>query len=59
MADLEALIHETLSQKHRRLMQAKCTHDEIYESTVASADGTFTTRFCLDCGADLKARATR
>lgn len=54
---LTDLINETLSQKHRRLMQAKCPHDEVYESTVTGPDGTFTHRICLDCGASLKARA--
>lgn len=44
------LAAETLVQKHTRLMQAKCPHDEIYSSTVTTRDGTFTNRFCLDCG---------
>jgi hypothetical protein len=48
--DLAELQRETLTQKHRRLMQAKCPHPEIYSSTVAGPSGTFTNRFCLECG---------
>jgi hypothetical protein len=44
------LVNETLTQKHRRLMQEKCQHEEVYSSTVASPTGTFTNSFCLDCG---------
>lgn len=51
---LDELAKETLVQKHHRLMQAKCKHEEIYSSTVTGPDGTFTTRFCLDCGKDLE-----
>lgn len=47
---LEELQNETLVQKNTRLLQAKCRHEEIYSSTVWSADGTFTNSFCLDCG---------
>jgi hypothetical protein len=47
---LEELTKETLSQKHRRLMQAKCRHPEVYSSTVAGPSGVFTNSICLDCG---------
>lgn len=47
---LAELANETLVQKHRRLMQAKCRHEEVYSSTVISSRGTFTNSFCLDCG---------
>lgn len=47
---LQELASETLTEKHRRLMQAKCPHEEIYSSTVGSADGAFTNSFCMDCG---------
>jgi hypothetical protein len=47
---LTELANETLTQKHRRLMQEKCGHEEVYSSTVVSVDGAFTNSFCLDCG---------
>lgn len=49
VAELQA---ETLSQKHKRLMQEKCPHEEIYTSSVWCRDEevTYQNRFCLDCG---------
>lgn len=47
LAELQA---ETLVQKHRRLMREKCTHEEVYSSTVLGPDGSHPTSFCLDCG---------
>jgi hypothetical protein len=47
---LQELQNETLAQKNRRLVQAKCAHEEIYCSTVLGPDGTHETRVCLDCG---------
>jgi hypothetical protein len=49
---LDELTKETLSQKHRRLMQAKCCHPEVYSSTVLGTrpSGVFTNSVCLDCG---------
>lgn len=47
---LQELADETLVQKHIRLTQEKCQHEEIYSSTVAGPAGTFTNSFCLDCG---------
>jgi hypothetical protein len=47
---LDELVNETLTQKHRRLRQERCRHEEVYSSTVASKDGVFTNSFCLDCG---------
>jgi hypothetical protein len=47
---LEELAKETLVQKHRRLMQSKCQHEEVHSSTVAGPHGIFTNSFCLDCG---------
>lgn len=44
------LVNETLTQKHRRLMQAKCAHEDIYSSTVVSDGGAWTNSFCWDCG---------
>jgi len=41
---------ETLSQKNRRLRQAKCEHEEIFYSTSTGSAGTFTTSICMDCG---------
>ncbi len=48
---LQQLADETLVQKHRRIMQAKCKHGEVYSSTVTGPDGTFAHSVCLDCGA--------
>jgi hypothetical protein len=50
---LKELAAETLVQKHIRLTQAKCQHREVYCSTVSSPRGTFTQRYCLDCGKSL------
>ncbi len=47
---LAELVRETLSEKHKRLRQEKCQHEEVYSSAVSGADGRFTNRFCLDCG---------
>lgn len=47
---LDELASESLTQKHLRMMQAKCRHDEVYSSTVFVPNGTFTNSFCLDCG---------
>lgn len=47
---LEELQRETLVQKHQRLMQAKCRHEEIWHTSVCSDEGTFTQRWCIDCG---------
>ena len=47
---LEQLANETIIQKHRRIMQAKCSHSEVYGSTVRGPSGTFTNAYCLDCG---------
>jgi hypothetical protein len=46
---LTELANETLVQKHRRLMQEKCSHEEVYSSTVAG-ERVFTNSVCLDCG---------
>jgi hypothetical protein len=50
MMTLDELQRETLTEKNRRLQQAKCPHEEIYTSTVTGPDGAHTLRFCLDCG---------
>jgi len=42
---LKELVRETLIQKHRRLMQEKCSHNDIHSSTVSGPDGTFTNSF--------------
>lgn len=47
---LEELQRETLVEKHSRLKQERCLHEEIYSSTVYGPDGAFTNKFCLDCG---------
>jgi hypothetical protein len=47
---LQELAAETLVQKHIRLTQAKCRHKECGSSSVTSERGTFTQRYCLDCG---------
>jgi hypothetical protein len=52
--NLEQLVKETLVQKHRRLMRAKCRHREVYSSTVLGPDGTATSAFCLECGKSLR-----
>ncbi len=44
------LAAEALSAKHRRLMQDKCAHEEIYSSAVRGPLGFSENRFCLDCG---------
>ena len=33
---LDELVKETLVEKNRRLRQAKCSHEEVYSSTVGS-----------------------
>jgi hypothetical protein len=50
---LQELVSETLVQKNIRLRRAKCRHEEIYSSTVASRNGIFTNMICLDCGKSL------
>lgn len=57
--NLTELVNETLTQKHRRLMQEKCRHKEVYVSTVAGPDGVFTNSFCLDCGKSQHSGVTR
>jgi hypothetical protein len=47
---LDDLVKETLVEKNRRLRQEKCSHPEVYSSTVESRNGIFTNSFCLDCG---------
>jgi hypothetical protein len=47
---LQELAAETLTQKHRRLTQAKCRHGDVYWSSVTCDRGTFTNGFCWDCG---------
>ena len=47
---LAELVRETLTQKHRRLRQERCRHEEIYSSSVTSDWGDSTNRFCWDCG---------
>lgn len=47
--DLKELAAETLAEKHTRIMQEKCRHEEIYCSTVSGPRGTFECRICLDC----------
>lgn len=47
---LQELAAETLTQKHKRLMQAKCQHQDVYSSAVSGPNGTFTNGFCWDCG---------
>lgn len=57
---LDELQRETLTEKNRRMRQAKCPHEGVYSSTVSSRDGEWTVRVCLDCGARLaKAEAVR
>lgn len=34
----------------KEMMQAKCSHSEIYSSTVYGPNGVFTNAHCLDCG---------
>lgn len=43
------LAAETLTDKNRRLRQAKCKHEEVFSSTCAGPAGTFTTAVCMDC----------
>jgi hypothetical protein len=50
MMTLRELERETLTEKNRRLWQEKCPHEEVYSSTVTGPCGTFTTKFCFDCG---------
>lgn len=47
---VELLKAETLSQKNRRLRQAKCQHEEVFSSTCTGPAGTFTTMVCVECG---------
>jgi hypothetical protein len=47
---LKMLTAETLTQKNRRLRQARCAHEEAFSSTCDGPNGTFTTAICLDCG---------
>lgn len=47
---LDELARETLTEKNRRLLQAKCEHEEVYSSAVTGPDGTYSNSFCLDCG---------
>jgi hypothetical protein len=47
---LQELAQETLVQKNLRLRQAKCRHRETYSSTCCGPNGTFTSKFCWDCG---------
>ncbi len=47
---VELLRSETLTQKHTRLKREKCSHEEIYSSTVRGPAGEFTTSVCLECG---------
>lgn len=47
---LDDLMNETLVEKHRRLMQAKCQHEEVFSSSFCGPEAHFTDRFCLDCG---------
>lgn len=56
---LAELANETLTQKHRRMMQEKCRHEEVYVSTVAGPDGVFANSFCLDCGKSQHMAVTR
>lgn len=46
---LKELADETLVEKNRRQLRAKCRHMEIYSSTVDGPNGVFTNGFCLDC----------
>jgi hypothetical protein len=48
--NLQELANETLVEKNRRLLRAKCPHMEIYESTVYGPHGIFANAFCLECG---------
>lgn len=41
---------ETLVQKHTRLMQEKCQHEDTYSSTVYTPRGSSVNRLCFDCG---------
>lgn len=50
---LQELVNETLVEKNRRMRQAKCRHEEIYESWAYGPLGIFTNVFCLDCGKSL------
>ncbi len=47
---LAMLTAETLTEKNRRLRQAKCKHEEVFSSTCMGPAGTFTTAVCMDCG---------
>lgn len=46
---VQMLVRETLTEKNRRLRQAKCPHEEIFSSTCSGPAGTFTTSVCLEC----------
>lgn len=49
---LEELVRETLVEKHRRLMRAKCKHEPgaLVVSTYAGPEAAFTDTVCVDCG---------
>ena len=47
---LAELMAETLMQKHRRLQQEKCKHEEAFSSGVTSDRGSFGQKVCFECG---------
>lgn len=47
---LAELVKETLVEKHIRLKQEKCRHEETWSSTFLGPNGGFTKRGCFDCG---------
>lgn len=50
MLTIKELERETLTAKHRRLLQERCKHKDVYSSTMLSQNGTFTNSVCFDCG---------
>ena len=47
---LAELAAETLVEKNRRKIQAKCRHEAVHASTFLGPQASFTDRICLDCG---------
>ena len=46
---LAQLVRETLTEKHRRLRQEKCKHEDTYSSGCTGPTGSYTNVFCWDC----------
>jgi hypothetical protein len=47
--NIQELANETLVQKHRRLMRAKCKHKDLFISTFVSEAVAFREEHCFDC----------